>query len=72
MQLDFEIDVLTHSIENVATGECFSTLVLPLAETDLTQAGRLAGSSTGKQNSTIRKNRFSNWCLSNRQASYRA
>jgi len=35
MQLDFEIDKLTHSIEDVKTGEKYETKVLPLVMADL-------------------------------------
>ena len=35
MQLDFEIDKLTHSLEDTTTGEIFSTMVLPLEKADL-------------------------------------
>ncbi|MCL2327820.1 MAG: hypothetical protein FWC39_04830 [Bacteroidetes bacterium] len=34
-ELDFEIDKLTHSIENVVTGDSFPTEVLPLSKPDL-------------------------------------
>jgi hypothetical protein len=43
MLLDFEIDELTHSIENVATGESIPTLVLPFVKSDLMQASRKNG-----------------------------
>ncbi|MDR1887545.1 MAG: hypothetical protein LBQ70_06475 [Prevotellaceae bacterium] len=43
MQADFEIDILTHSIEDVATGESFPTLVLPLVKADLKQASKKDG-----------------------------
>ena len=36
-QLDFEIDKLTRSIENVITGDSFPTEVLPLGKPDLSQ-----------------------------------
>ena len=39
-QLDFEIDKLTHSIENVVTGDSFPTGVLPLGKPDLLQLTR--------------------------------
>jgi hypothetical protein len=35
MQLDFEIDKLTHSIEDAATGKIFLTEILPLEKGDL-------------------------------------
>jgi len=35
MQLEFEIDKLTHSIENVETGESYKTEVLPLLADDM-------------------------------------
>ena len=43
MELDFEIDKITESIENAQTGETFDTLVLPLAKTDLEQVTRKNG-----------------------------
>jgi hypothetical protein len=41
--LDVEFDRLTHSIENVVTGESFSTEVIPLAKTDLPQITKKNG-----------------------------
>jgi hypothetical protein len=41
--LDVEIDKLTHSIENVITGESFPTEVIPLAKTDLPQVTKKNG-----------------------------
>jgi hypothetical protein len=35
MELDFEIDKITESIENVKTGETLDTLVLPVTKADL-------------------------------------
>jgi len=35
MELDFEIDKITESIENAETGEAFDTLVLPVTKDDL-------------------------------------
>jgi len=35
MQLDFEIDKLTHSVENTLTGEVFQTEVLSVNKADL-------------------------------------
>jgi len=35
MQLDFEIDLLTHSLEDVQTGESYATDVLPLSRDDM-------------------------------------
>ena len=37
MQLDFEIDKLTHSLEDVQTGESYETEVLPLSKGDMKQ-----------------------------------
>ena len=34
MQLDFEIDKLTHSLEDVQTGKCYATEVIPLSKDD--------------------------------------
>jgi len=36
-ELDFEIDKLTHSIENVVTGDSFPTEIQPLGKSDLLQ-----------------------------------
>ena len=35
MRLDFEIDKLTHSLEDVQTGESYATEVLPLLKEDM-------------------------------------
>ena len=35
MELDFEIDKITESIENTKTGESHNTLVLPVTKADL-------------------------------------
>jgi hypothetical protein len=35
MELDFEIDKITESIENTETGETLDTLVLPVTKADL-------------------------------------
>jgi len=35
MELDFEIDKITESIENAETGESLNTLVLPVTQADL-------------------------------------
>jgi len=37
MYLDFEIDKLSHSIENVQTGKSYETEVLPLLKSDMKQ-----------------------------------
>ena len=41
--IDVEIDRLTHSIENVITGESFPTEVLPIAKTDFPQITKKNG-----------------------------
>jgi hypothetical protein len=41
--LDFEIDKLTNSIENVVTGDCFPTVVLPFTRADLKQVTKKNG-----------------------------
>ena len=41
--LSFEIDKLTRSIEEVATGESFPTLMLPLTVTDLKRVTKKNG-----------------------------
>jgi len=38
MELDFEIDKVTESIENAGTGETLNTLVLPVTKADLEEA----------------------------------
>jgi hypothetical protein len=43
MELDFEIDKITESIENVETGESFTTFVLPLDKADLKQVAKKNG-----------------------------
>jgi len=43
MQLDFEIDKLTNSLELVETGETFSTEVLPLEKVDLKNISKKTG-----------------------------
>jgi len=35
MELDFEVDKITESIENAETGEALNTLVLPVTQADL-------------------------------------
>jgi len=43
VNLDFEIDKLTHSIENTVSGESFPTEVLPLSKPDLLQISKKNG-----------------------------
>jgi hypothetical protein len=43
MELDFEIDKITESIENSETGEKFDTLVLPVTKADLEEASKKNG-----------------------------
>jgi len=43
MELDFEIDKITESIENAETGEKFDTLVLPVTKADLEEATKKNG-----------------------------
>ncbi|MDR3251852.1 MAG: hypothetical protein LBT42_09345 [Tannerella sp.] len=43
MNLEFEIDKLTHSIENAQTGENYPTDILPFMRQDLSQAGKKNG-----------------------------
>ena len=51
MKLDFEIDKLTHSLEDTTTGEVFLTEVLPLQKSDLKLVSRKSGwKFNGKQN----------------------
>jgi hypothetical protein len=51
MGLDFIIDKLTNSIENVVTGDSFATDISLLSKTDLKRsAERKVGFSIGKMN----------------------
>jgi hypothetical protein len=43
MNLEFEIDKLTHSIENAQTGENYPTDILPFTKQDLLQIGKKNG-----------------------------
>jgi hypothetical protein len=43
MELDFEIDKITESIENVETGETLDTLVLPVTKADLEKVTKKNG-----------------------------
>ena len=43
MELDFEIDKITESIENAKTGETFNTLVLPVKKADLEEVTKKNG-----------------------------
>ena len=43
MELDFEIDKITESIENADTGETLDTLVLPVTKDDLEEATKKNG-----------------------------
>jgi hypothetical protein len=43
MELDFEIDKITESIENAETGETLDTLVLPVTRADLEEATKKNG-----------------------------
>jgi hypothetical protein len=43
MELDFEIDKITESIENTETGEVLKTLVVPVIEADLPSIHKKAG-----------------------------
>jgi hypothetical protein len=43
MELDFEIDKITESIENADTGETLDTLVLPVTKTDMEEATKKNG-----------------------------
>jgi hypothetical protein len=43
MELDFEVDKITESIESVETGEALETLVLPVTEADLRSVTKKAG-----------------------------
>jgi len=51
MELDFEIDKITESIENAETGETLDTLVLPVTKDDLkVTKKKTAGFLTGNWN----------------------
>ena len=55
LELEFEVDKLTRSIEDAVTGEIFSTEVLSLEKTDLHHtAKRMVGNLIGKQNFPLR------------------
>ena len=43
MQLDIEIDKLTHSLEDAITGDIFLTEILPLDKTDLKVISKKSG-----------------------------
>ena len=43
MELDFEIDKITESIENAETGETLDTLVLPIIKNDLKEVNNKNG-----------------------------
>jgi hypothetical protein len=43
MELDFEIDKITESIENAGTGETLDTLVLPVTKADIEEATKKNG-----------------------------
>ena len=43
MELDFEIDKITESIENAETGETLETLVLPVTKADLEKVNKKNG-----------------------------
>ena len=43
MELDFEIDKITESIENARTGEVYKTLVLPVTQADLKEVSKKNG-----------------------------
>ena len=43
MELAFEIDKITESIENVQTGETLNTLVLPVTKDDLKETTKKNG-----------------------------
>jgi hypothetical protein len=57
--LDFEIDKLTNSIENVITGDSFQTEVSILLREDLKKLPKkMAGFSTGKKNLTLHQRNY--------------
>jgi len=43
MELDFEVDKVTESIENAETGETLNTLVLPVTKVDLEEVTKKNG-----------------------------
>ena len=43
MELDFEIDKITESIEDAQTGEVYKTLVLPVTQADLKEVTKQNG-----------------------------
>ena len=48
--IDIEIDKLTNSIENVATGDIFDTNVIDLTAKDNSQIKKMIGNLIGKGN----------------------
>jgi hypothetical protein len=61
MELDFEIDKITESIENAQTGETFDTLVLPVTKADLEEVTKkTAGFLIGNWNFPNLKNKCIN------------
>jgi hypothetical protein len=59
--LDFEIDKLTNSIENVVTGDSFATEVSVLLKEELKNVSKSKGwLLTGKKSSSIRNVRYTN------------
>jgi hypothetical protein len=60
--LDFEIDRITRSIENVVTGDSFPTDVSHLVNGDLRKYQRkMVGFLIGKVNSMLLVGKFINW-----------
>jgi hypothetical protein len=73
MELDFEIDKITESIENAETGETLDTLVLPVTKADLEEVTKKkAGFLIGNWNFPNLKNKCINLLLSRNLKSYTA
>ena len=59
--LDFEIDILTNSIQNTISGDIFQTEVSRLTKVELKQVTKkMVGHLTGKLNLIIMQRKFTN------------
>jgi hypothetical protein len=58
--LDFEIDKLTNSIENVISGEVFDTAIMRIHLSDRKHIKKRSGFLIGKMNLKMKRNKFIN------------
>jgi len=65
MQLDFEIDKLTHSLEDANTGEILATEILPLKKEELKY--KMVENLIGKLNFQTLKSKFISWFCRNKK-----